>query len=371
MNCMEKHLTEFLDSLKTEFRLPGFDCSVYLHHEEVYRYMSGFAEIKTETPITKNTLYNIYSSTKFITCTAGMQLVEQGKIRLDDKLSRYFPEFGKMRVKTPDGGVREAKRPIFIKDLFCMTAGFGSDGYDEYTKRFVIDTDGECPLIRIPEYLSRAPLEFEPSAKFKYGICHDILGALIEKVSGQRFSEYLKENIFSPLGMENTGFSLDGLKSKELAMQYRFKGRDHEPEEAGKRNALVPEMLKESGGGGLITSVDDYTKFEEALCRGNMILRKPTIDLMRLDHLTPEQKEGYGWTPHGMSYGLGVRIVKDQAKMCTTAGYTSFGWDGAAGTFASVDPEKELCIFYAQHMFDTNDYFINSTIRNIVYAFAD
>jgi CubicO group peptidase (beta-lactamase class C family) len=92
---------------------------------------------------------------------------------------------------------------------------------------------------------------------------------------------------------------------------------------------------------------------------------------MRRDHLTPAQKAGYGWTPHGMSYGLGVRIIIDPAQMNTTAGYTSFGWDGAAGSFASVDPEREISIFYAQHLFGSSDYFINSTIRNIVYSFAD
>lgn len=368
---MTKYLDEFLDSLSDEYKMPGCDLSVFLHHREVYRGMRGYANIEKNIPIGHDTLFNIYSSTKFITCTAGMQLVERGKMRLDDDLARYFPEFEKMYVKNPDGSIIEARNRIKVKDLFCMGAGFGPDGYEKEAEDFYRDTNGECQLIELPKYLARVPLHFEPSTRFKYGICHDVLGALIEKVSGIRFSEYMKENIFDPLGMENTGFYLDKLKSKQLAMQYSFDGKDKPLREKGCANCLVPPVMKESGGGGLITSVDDYMKFEEAMCKGNIILRKPTIDLMRLDHLKPSQKPDYGWTPYGMSYGLGVRIIVDQATMTTTAGKTSFGWDGAAGSFASVDPERELCIFYAQHLFGSSDYFINSTIRNIVYSFAE
>lgn len=368
---MKMYLDEFLLSLSDEYSMPGCDLSVYIHHQPVYRGMFGYANIAENIPISENTLYNIYSSSKFVTCTAGMQLVERGKIRLDDKLSRYFPEFEKMYVKTPDGGHTEARNAIRIKDLFCMTAGFRYDGYEQETADFINDTNGECPLIELPKYLARADLEFEPSSAYRYSLCHDVLGALIEKVSGMKFSEYLKKNIFEPLEMENTGFYLEELKSQELAMHYSFDGREKPLRELGCRNCLVPPQLKESGGGGLITSVNDYMKFEEALCKGNIILRKPTIDLMRRDHLTPAQKAGYGWTPYGMSYGLGVRIIIDPAQMNTTAGYTSFGWDGAAGSFASVDPEREISIFYAQHLFGSWDYFINSTIRNIVYSFAE
>lgn len=368
---LEKYLTEFLETLSYEYGIPGYDCSVYVHHKEVYRRMSGFADAAKNKPITKNTLYNIYSSSKFITCTAALQLLEQGKIRLDDKLSRYFPEFEHMKVKTSDGGVKDAENQIKIKDLFCMTAGFRYENYGHIGKRYMKDTNGECPLILLPKYLAEEPLEFEPSSAFRYSICHDVLGAVIEKVSGIKFSEYLKKNIFEPLGMENTGFNIEELNEENLAMQYAFKGKGKPIIEEGCRNALLPPYLKESGGGGLITTVDDYMKFQEAMCKGNIILRKPTIDLMRLDHLTPAQKKGYGWTGHGMSYGLGVRVIIDQAEAGTTAGKTNFGWDGAAGTFSSVDPEKEICIFYAQHLFGSNDWFINSTIRNIVYAFAE
>ncbi len=368
---MEKYLTEFLQSLKDEYSMPGCDLSVYVHHKEVYRHMTGYANIAKKQPITRDTLYNIYSSSKFITCTAALQLFEQGKFRLDDKLSRYFPEFEHMKVKTPDGGVKDAETPIKIRDLFKMTAGFRYEGYHDTSKAFYQDTNGECPLILLPKYLAQEPLEFEPSSAFYYSICHDVLGALIEKITGMKFSEYLQKNIFDPLGMENTGFYPEKLKEENLAMQYAFKGKGQPLVEEGCRNALVPPVMKESGGGGLITTVDDYMKFQEAMCKGNIILRKPTIDLMRRDHLTPAQKKNYGWTGYGMSYGLGVRVIIDPAEMGTTAGLTSFGWDGAAGSFSSVDPEKEICIFYAQHLFGSSDWFINSTIRNIVYAFAE
>lgn len=366
---LEKYLTEFLESLGEKYLMPGCDCSVWHKGTEIYRKQLGYADVAKKKPITEKTLYNIYSSSKFITCAAALTLLERGKLRLDDKLSQYFPECENMTVKTPDGGVKPAENKIRIRDLFTMTAGFRYDGYEKTSERFMKYTNGECPLILLPKYVAEEPLEFEPSTGYLYSICHDVLGAVVEQISGMRFSEYLKKNIFEPLGMENTSFYIEDLDGEELAMQYRFSSKDRTLSERGQHNALVPPILKESGGGGLITTVDDYMKFQEGMRKG-IILNRRTIDLMRTDFLTPEQKKGFGGTKNGYGYGLGVRVVTDLAKTGCNAGYTAFGWDGAAGSYSSVDPENELCIFYAQHLFGTDNTYISSTIRNIVYAYV-
>ncbi|MBO5070111.1 MAG: beta-lactamase family protein, partial [Roseburia sp.] len=277
MALFEKYLTEFLDSEMKKYNMPGYDCSIYHHHKEVYRHSNGFADLGSKRPITKNTLYNIYSNTKVITCVAALQLYEQGKFLLEDSLDRFYPEFEHMKIKTAQG-IKDAETPIRIKDLFCMAAGFASgDGLKDVCVKFQKETAGECPVSEMPNYLAQIPLEFEPGSHYSYGICHDVLGALVAKISGKRFSEYLEDNIFRPLEMENTGFYIEKLKSDNLATQYRYNGLEKDITNEGARNCLVPPVMKESGGGGLITTVDDYMKFQEALCKGNVILRKSTI----------------------------------------------------------------------------------------------
>jgi len=168
--------------------------------------------------------------------------------------------------------------------------------------------------------------------------------------------------------MTNTAFTLDQLENKTLANQYRYAGPDQPLTCLGPANCLIPPILKESASGGLISSVDDYMKFQQALASGEQLLSRRTIDLMRLDQLHGSQRDGYGYTNLGMGYGLGVRTVIDQAKCGSPVGFGPFGWGGAAGTYGSIDPENNLCIFYAQHVFDTEDLRAHNRIRNVVYA---
>lgn len=190
-----------------------------------------------------------------------------------------------MMVQQSVGTVKEAENPVTIRDLFRMTAGIGDgDDYAEMGMQFYMETDGACPGVELPKYLARTNLLFEPGTQFKYGICHEVLAALITKLTGQSFSAYLKEHIFEPLGMENTAFRLSECRSQSLATQYSLL-KNGELECKGKANCLIPPILKESASGGLISSVDDYMKFQEALCRENVLLSKSTTDLMWLDQL--------------------------------------------------------------------------------------
>ena len=362
-------LTALLDTIQAEHNLPGYDCAVWQNGREIYRHMAGMADLETGTPVTEDTLYNIYSNTKVITCTAALQLFEQGKFLLEDELSRFFPEFAHMKVRNADGIITDAKNPITIRDLFRMTAGIGDGGdYEEMGMQFYMETGGACPLIELPRFLARVPLFFEPGTQFKYGICHEVLAALIEKLSGMTFGAYLEKHIFRPLGMHNTAFSLDKLENKALANQYRYVGADQPLQPLGAANCLIPPILKESASGGLISSVNDYMKFQQALASGDQLLSRRTIDLMRLDQLQGAQRDGYGYTNIGMGYGLGVRTVIDQAACGCPAGFGPFGWGGAAGTYGSIDPENNLCIFYAQHVFDSEDLRAHNRIRNVIYA---
>lgn len=366
-----KDLDKLLDSIMEEFGIPGVDLAVWQGGKEVYRRMKGYADMETKEPITENTLYNLYSNTKVVAAVAALQLFEKGEFVLEDKLSRFFPEFKNMMVKMPDGSLKPAEKEITIRDLFRMTAGIGEGGEAEYKaigQKFYMETNGECPLSLLPKYIAEAPLFFEPGEKFLYGICYEMLAALIEKISGLKFSDYLYEHIFKPLGMKNTAFTLERTESKALANQYWYRGKDKPLEVKGAKNCLLPPTMKESASGGLISSVDDFMKFQAALASGEKLLKRSTINLMRLNQLEGKQFEGYGYTNIGMGYGLGVRVIMDQAKLGSTVGFGPFGWGGASGSYGSIDPENDLCIFYMQHVFDTEDVRTHNRIRNVIYA---
>ena len=272
----EVELTALLEQTREAYGLPGCDCSVWQNGQEIYRKIVGVEDLKTGTPLTENTLYNIYSNTKVVTCVAAMQLYEQGLFRLEDPISRYFPEMEQLQVKTEEGGSRPAEHPITILDLFRMTAGIGDGGYGDMGMQFYMETAGECPIIRLPEFLARVPLFYEPGTEYRYGIGHEVLAALIEKLSGQSFSDYLEEHIFEPVGMKNTAFSLEKLSCGALANQYRYVSGQEIPEEIGPANCLIPPILKASASGGLISTVDDYMKF---LSAGGSV---PPLDALRL-----------------------------------------------------------------------------------------
>lgn len=368
MVTLEKDMTALLESIKEEFNLPGIDCAVWHQHKPVFRYMSGVEDVDTRDPITENTLYNIYSNTKVIACVAAMQLYERGLFLLEDRIDRYFPEFARMQVLQPDGTVKTAEKPITIEDLFCMTAGFGDGGdYADMGTQFYMETNGVCRVLEMPKYLARMPLLFEPGAQVRYGICHEMLAALIEKLSGETFGGYLKTHIFDPLGMDNTAFRLEECRSSDMATQYSLQ-KDGTLVSRGKANCLIPPILKESASGGLISSVDDYMKFQEALCKENVLLNKRTTDLMRLDRIRKNNIPGFGLESAGLGYGLGVRTVTDQVTSGSPTGFGPYGWSGATGSYGSIDPENEICIFYMQSVFGTEESRTHKRIRNLVYS---
>ena len=376
LTALKNNLDRFLMRRVDEGGIPGVDCSVFHHHKEVYRFRYGYANIEEQIPITENTLYNIYSNSKVITCAAALQLFEQGEFVLDDPLYRFFPSMKNLTVMNEDGSARPAQNHIRIRDLFRMTAGIrtgGTDSSNQIVRRIMEEDGGVCPLERLPDYLAEVPLLFEPGTEYNYGLSHELLGSLVAKITGMSFTAYLRKYIFDPLGMTNTAFRLEDCVSKELAVQYDCNPETGECINRGAPNCLVPKFLTESGTGGLISSVDDYNKFQEALCTGDTILRRSTINLMRQDQLSGKLRDGYGGTPMGWGYGLGVRMYRDPG-LCGMPiadfkpGFTPFGWGGAAGTYGSIDPENEITIFYAQHAFSTDEGLTHNGLRNIIYA---
>lgn len=332
--------------------VPYFDVIIYKDGKEILRYMDGFVDVDKKTPPTGKELLNVYSSSKPITVTAALQLWEKGLFDLEDKLSKYLPEYGEMTVKT-ENGIVPAKNPILIKNLFTMTAGFNYNLVAPWIERLRKDTDGRCPTREVARYLASEPLDFEPGTDYMYSLCHDVLAALVEVLSGQKFEVYVKENIFDPLGMTRSDFLLPYERFDELAISYDFnkddktlKVRTHNEYRFGPEHA--------SGGAGLVTTVDDYIKFIEAL-RTYKLLKKETIALINQNWLSPEQDEKFGIKNY--DYGFGMSVAKPGTARA------DFGWGGAAGTMMHVDIPHGISIFYSQHLRSSP----NQVVRRRVY----
>lgn len=335
--------------------IPSFDLIVYKDGECILRHMGGYADKDKKIPICGKEKYHIYSCSKLITCVAAMQLWEKGMFSLEDDIAEYIPAFRELVVKT-ESGVRKAKNSIKILDLFRMTSGLNYNmSYPELVEYMNIPNN-HCPTVEVADILAKSPLEFEPGEGWVYGLNHDVLGALVEILSGEKFEDYVKNHIFDPLGMENSSFLHPLEDWNGFAQQYQYNSET---------NQFIPYWGKKayfgkehaSGGGGCVSTVDDYIKFLEALRIGDVILKKETIELMATDKLEDKHREGYHSKKYPMGYGLGMRTPRSDPKR------TEFGWGGAAGAYASVDPVNNMTIFYVQHVLASP----NASMREWIY----
>lgn len=320
--------------------IPGLDLMVYKDGQCILRYMAGYADPDRKIPISGKEKYHIYSCSKLFTCVAAMQLWEKGLFSLEDELGDHIPAFKEMTVKT-ENGVERAKNPIRIHNLFEMTSGLSYALYTPELKEYY--ETSTCPTVELVQEFAKRPLDFEPGARWQYSLSHDVLAALVEILSGQKFEDYTKEHIFEPLGMTNTSFLHPIEDWDGFARQYRYNETTGEYEPWWK-NTYRPGRSYASGGAGCVSTVEDYMKFLEALRIGDIILKKETIDLMSTNRLTPAQKETYTLGGAGSGYGLGMRTPAEDGSV------TNFGWGGAAGAYCAVDRVNGLSIYYAQHV---------------------
>jgi len=370
-----KDLERFLDTVP-DLGVSGIDCIIYQDHREIFRYAAGYSDIENRKPVLQNALYNIYSATKIITCAAAMQLVESGRLLLTDPLHTYLPEFKDMKVKLGTFAIMPAKNPIRIIDLFAMTAGLSYELDTPEMRKLTEETGGDFDTREFVKALAREPLLFEPGDRWNYSYCHDVLGAVIEVVSGMSFGQYLKQNIFDPLGMADTFFTVPEDKKARLAPQYEY---DHDTQSAKRISGDcigAAGTRHESGGGGLITSVADYIRFADALAcdglsaDGERILSQRAIGLMgknQLDETQLQDFRGMGYSS-GMGYGLGVAMVTDSAAACCLTPETAFFWGGIGGVQVLIDPGSRLSLFAAQHVIGCPKDRIKPQIRSILYA---
>ncbi|MGO4528120.1 serine hydrolase domain-containing protein [Paenibacillus sp. 2TAF8] len=372
-----KPVASLIDRL-TSWRVPWAEVLIMHQNETVFQYRNGFENLEEKTPIRDNAIFNLYSMTKIMTCVAALQLVEKGDILLLDPLSQYLPEFKEMQVKKalPNGEVyyEKAIRPITVRDLFTMTAGFSYDIHSPSIKEAVERTQGKMPTREFARAVAKEPLMFEPGTHWNYSMCHDVLGALVEVVSGKRFGTYLQDEIIKPLGMHDTTFDLNEDQQSRLIPQYLF---DEEQDKAVRMdgNGFRVGTELDSGGAGLLSTVNDYAKFLNALTgfgispEGVRILSRASVELMRADHLNDMTRPDFSWDHmYGYGYGLGVRTHISPAGSGSLSPVGEFGWAGAAGCMAIMDPDSGLTVMYAQHLLNSQEHYVQRRLRNAVYS---
>lgn len=350
-------LTEFLhDDAYTNMRIPGCDIAVTKGYEVLYRAQFGNADLEAQVPVNANSQYYLYSCTKPITVAGAMRLVEAGKIDLDAPAKYYLPELEKVFLEK-DGVKRTPESTMTVKNLFTMTAGFNYNVGKAPIKQLF---ESDKPSISVRDFVGAAvksPLDFEPGARFQYSICHDILAGVVEAVSDMPFGDYQKKYIFEPLEMERTGF-LSTLSTPPVTPPlYEVNAETREADLLSHpyRHGLHDKF--QSGGAGLISTVEDYIKFSSTMAcngiskNGYRLLKPETIAMIKR-----EQLKNFALNSNfscaagaGYGYGLGVRTLIDRSEGQRSP-IGEFGWDGAAGSYVLIDTDNNVSIFFATHL---------------------
>ena len=351
--------------------------------EVAYLDALGFMERENERPMQEDTIFRIYSMTKSITSVAVMQLLEKSRFRLDDPVYWYIPEFKNVGVFQagvyPNFLTSKPERPITIKDLLThmsgLTYGFMYRTNVDSAYRSS-DTTRPDNLQKFIESLSDLPLEFSPGDKWNYSVSTDVLGHLVEVVSGLKLDEYFKQNIFEPLGMADTDFSCPEEKLNRLASLY-----EHNPSGEPKLMevpALDVKFL--SGGGGLYSTMSDYYQFASMLLNkgelnGKRILGRKTVEYMTMNHLpdgkdlTEMSESAFSETPYaGVGFGLGFSVMIDPAKSQTLSDVGEFGWGGMASTVFFINPKEDMLVIFLTQLVPSSTYQVRRELRSLVYS---
>ncbi|MCR5006880.1 MAG: beta-lactamase family protein [Clostridiales bacterium] len=352
--------------------IAGGNLLVLKDGKEQFYCQAGYADRQAGLPIERNTIFRLYSMSKPVTAAAVMILMEEGRIDLMDPVGMYIKSFQDQNVWTPEGLV-PVERPMEIRDLLSMTSGLvygGGPSVPEQEAQKVFDeaigklgTAEEIGTVEMAERLGACPLMFQPGASFMYGTSADILGAVVEVVSGQSFGAFLKEHIFDPLGMEDTGFYVPEAKQGRLSKVYINGQSDKEYKfsHLDIQNEMKFAPRFESGGAGLVSTVTDYARFATMLLnggtyKGQQILKESTVRFMTGHHLTAPQQAAmdFGWPGlAGYSYGNLMRTLVDPSKAVHIVFDGEYGWDGWLGAYFCNAPEDKMTFLLMYQLTDT------------------
>lgn len=374
-----RHLMTVLQAEVTRQRLPGAVALIARHGQLALFESVGALDPMTGTPMPRDAIFRIYSMTKPIVSVAAMMLVEQGQLLLSDAVAKYLPEYAAQQVLSLVNGTTQleaVRQAATIQDLLRHTAGLtyefmGSSAVQRQYAQARIGSRGRSNA-EFSQALAVLPLMFEPGSVWEYGRATDVLGRLIEVVSGQSLSVYLRAQIFKPLGLVDTGFSVPPQDQNRIAQPF-----SSDPE-GGLQMRLIDVCaapLMESGGGGLVSTALDYARFMQFMLNkgefnGVRLLGPRTVDFMTADHLGDipvSTAMARSLLPSGHGFGLGVAVRRETGFATVPGSVGSYFWAGMAGTTFFVDPAQDLSACLMLQAPNQREYY-RQLFRNLVYA---
>jgi CubicO group peptidase (beta-lactamase class C family) len=398
----ERQLERITEHLQHRYvdagRIAGCQIAVFRHGQVGYFRSFGLRDLARSLPVEEDTIWRIYSMTKPITGVALMSLYERGMFQLSDPVTRFIPQWRnlKVRQRAEDGSEQlvDPDRPMTVRDLMMHMSGLGFGGGPTLQELFSADnsrrTTGFTPgsrrgpdatLESFVEHYASFPLEFHPGTRWLYSVSTDVCGRLVEIISGQRFDDYLRQTIFEPLGMTDTGFAVPDEKVHRFAACYRRDSGKNlvladDPEVSGYRKE--PSFL--SGGGGLVSTTTDYLRFCQMLLGGGeldrvRILGRKTVELMSTNHLPGDSDlqsfamaGGYGEVGFaGTGFGLTVAVAKAPALTQVIGSPGEYMWGGAASTIFWVDPAEDLTVVFMTQLLPSGTFNFRGQLKTLVY----
>jgi len=378
-------LNAYLQGMVDDGKLPGGVLLVKKAGHPVYSKAFGWQDREAKIPMQEDSLFRIASQTKAITTAAAMILVDQGKLKLEDPLEQFIPEYKNLIVEGQDEGAepKEKLRPITIRDLMTHTSGIpytapsGSKYEDLLPSWYLMDANEE--ICALAEKMAEIPLKSAPGEAFVYGYNTDILGCVIERVSGQRLDAFFSQNIFAPLGMEDTYFYVPDAAAAKLTVVYSLidgkllkapnPGGHVNSKFSGQGRFREKDLKMLSGGAGLVSTAEDYTKFLQMLLDGGVQGEKRILSAKAVRQMTMEnQLRGAAFENRpGMVFGLGFYIVNDVPAFAEPTSPGSYGWGGAFHSTYWVDPVEKMTVVYLTQVIPATGLRDNKVVRQFLY----
>ncbi len=370
-------------------RLAGLSVQVARQGQVVFRHDHGLRDLASGAPVQPDTIWRIYSMTKPLTTVAALMLYEEGAFQLDQPVADFLPAFGALRVwaggDAPLSDTVAPVRPVTVHDLMTHCSGLVSaDATGDTLARAYAAAEmdfrrADDSLASAVERLCRLPLRFQPGGRWHYGVSTDVLGRLVEVVSGRALGQFMRERILVPLGMRNTGFSVAPSQAARVATLYqRGPAGALQPVEGARAQVLTTPGGIERGGSGLYSTLDDYQRFADALLRrsrydSGQLLGRKTFDLMvsnqmRGDLASMGQAHFSETTMEGIGFGLGVSVMLEPARARILGSPGEFAWGGMASTAFWVDPHEEMTVVLMTQLTPSSTYTLRRQLRVLSYS---
>jgi CubicO group peptidase (beta-lactamase class C family) len=387
LSRIDHRMSRYVD----EGLLPGWLVTVSRRGKIVHLSTYGQRDLEAGLPVELDTRWRIYSMTKPITSVAAMILFEQGEFELTDPISRWLPEFADVRVyrrgNAQAPATEPATEPIRVWHLLTHTAGltYGFHHAHPIDERYRLagfewGQPAGKDLAECTRILAGMPLLFQPGTEWNYSMATDVLGRLIEVVSGKPLDEFFAEHVFTPLGMSDTGFWVDDEAAKQLAALYVPAPGTRK---AVRQDALSGDRTKKpdflSGGGGLISTAADYHRFTQMLARGGELDGARILGTRTLAHMTRNHLPGgadleqvgrplFAESPFdGVGFGLGFSVLQNPAKAKSLTSPGEFAWGGAASTAFWVDPAEQITATFFTQLLPSSTHPLRTQLRQMVY----